>query len=345
MDVDTPAYSLPEPPSSPCSVSSDTVDALEDVDHSARDHAPHPNCPDTLNCLPDTDGRPQHTLPVILRCAILGSPRKRLTIREIYAAMENKYSYYKTAGSTWKQSVRHHLSLNRLFERQARPVTDPGFGSYWTVNLAAPPGTKRPRKRGRPSKADGESKKRGRPRKDEATTPTVTTSEDKHKSDSTLDLEDSEMTHSDIDEKVDNARQPSSPDDDFESEEETMHPFERRSSLVRMQLSTPSSSSAMPFTPDDDPADIIERLDIEISTLRRQASDAVQVSMRLTDQLAQAQAEASRARSASKRLEAILEEESRKRRDAEAALFEEKRKRHEAEQKLGRERPRDSPPI
>lgn len=47
-----------------------------------------------------------------------------------------------------QQSVRHHLSLNRLFERQPRPATEPGFGSYWTVNLEAPPGTKRPRKRG-----------------------------------------------------------------------------------------------------------------------------------------------------------------------------------------------------
>ncbi|OSD06203.1 hypothetical protein PYCCODRAFT_1432015 [Trametes coccinea BRFM310] len=121
-----------------------------------RAHEPHPDCPDTLACLPDTDGRPQHTLPVILRCTILGSPRKRLTIREIYAAMERKYPYYKTAGPAWKQSVRHHLSLNRLFERQPRPPSDPGFGSYWTVNLDAPPGTKRPRKRGgRPNKNDG----------------------------------------------------------------------------------------------------------------------------------------------------------------------------------------------
>ncbi|KAI0363629.1 hypothetical protein BV20DRAFT_1116796 [Pilatotrama ljubarskyi] len=121
-----------------------------------RAHEPHPDCPDTLACLPDTDGRPQHTLPVILRCTILGSPRKRLTIREIYAAMERKYPYYKTAGPAWKQSVRHHLSLNRLFERQPRPPSDPGFGSYWTVNLDAPPGTKRPRKRGgRSNKAEG----------------------------------------------------------------------------------------------------------------------------------------------------------------------------------------------
>jgi len=75
------------------------------------DHKPHPNCPDTLACLPDTEGRPQHTLPVILRCAILGSPRKRLTIREIYAAMEGKYAYYRTAGQTWKVCMKS----NRLY--------------------------------------------------------------------------------------------------------------------------------------------------------------------------------------------------------------------------------------
>ncbi|TDL28078.1 winged helix DNA-binding domain-containing protein, partial [Rickenella mellea] len=131
-------------------------------------HSPHPNCPDNLDCLPDTDDRPQHTLPVILRCTILGDPKRRLTIRGIYAAMENKYPYYRTAGATWKQSVRHHLSLNRLFEREPRPVTEPGFGSYWTVNLQAPPGTKRPRKRGRASKEEVEFsqlKKGGRSRK------------------------------------------------------------------------------------------------------------------------------------------------------------------------------------
>lgn len=68
-------------------------------------HDPHPDCPNALSCLADSEGRPQHTLPVILRCAILGSPRKRLTIREIYAAMEKKYPYYKTAGPAWKVRV------------------------------------------------------------------------------------------------------------------------------------------------------------------------------------------------------------------------------------------------
>lgn len=72
------------------------------IDLGLHDHKAHADCPDTLACLPDTPGRPQHTLPVILRCAILGSPRKRLTIREIYATMESKYPYYKSAGQTWK---------------------------------------------------------------------------------------------------------------------------------------------------------------------------------------------------------------------------------------------------
>ncbi|OCB85639.1 WD40 repeat-like protein [Sanghuangporus baumii] len=141
-------------------------------------HPPHENCPDSLDCLPDTNDRPQHTLPVILRCAILGSAKRKLTIRDIYAAMEKKYPYYRTAGPAWKQSVRHHLSLSRLFERKAKPVTEPGFGSYWTVNLDAPPGTKRPRKRGRQNKSanpnqnsslvagvGSSTERRGRPKK------------------------------------------------------------------------------------------------------------------------------------------------------------------------------------
>lgn len=83
------------------------------IDLGLHDHKAHADCPDTLACLPDTNGRPQHTLPVILRCAILGSPRQRLTIREIYASMEAKYPYYKNAGQTWK--VHRTMDLHLAF--------------------------------------------------------------------------------------------------------------------------------------------------------------------------------------------------------------------------------------
>ena len=131
-------------------------------------HSEHPDCPTSLLCLSeDTGERPKHTLPVIVRCAILGSPEQRLTLRDIYDVVQDRYSYYRTAKPSWKvrlsshhhysadecillqDSVRHLLSLYRMFKKQPRPVQDPGFGSYWTVDISATPGTKRPRKRGR----------------------------------------------------------------------------------------------------------------------------------------------------------------------------------------------------
>ncbi|KIJ29651.1 hypothetical protein M422DRAFT_188121, partial [Sphaerobolus stellatus SS14] len=103
----------------------------------AHHHPEHPDCPNSLDCLPDTNEKPNHILPVIVRSAILGSPKQRLTIREIYKAIENKFPYFRTTEVNWKDSIRHNLSLNKLFEKVPRPLTDPGIGSYWTVNISA----------------------------------------------------------------------------------------------------------------------------------------------------------------------------------------------------------------
>lgn len=223
--------------------------------------------------------------------------------------------------------------MNRLFERQPRPATDPGFGSYWTVNLAAPPGTKRPRKRGRPNKdvdLDGaSSKKRGRPRKDNESTITMTSNHD-------AAHEDYEMSH--FDEDRDGGHHPSD-EDGFESEEEVvLHPFERRTSLVGLSPYPRSSSSTsnVPRHPgyEEDSHSIIEKMQIEMAGLKRQSSDAVSLSIRLTDQLSQAQAESSRAKSALRSAEAMLGEETRKRRDAEQMADEEARQRRAAEAAL-----------
>ncbi|KAJ6520096.1 hypothetical protein C8R45DRAFT_1058303 [Mycena sanguinolenta] len=331
-------------------------------------HIPHPDCPDSLACLPDTDGRPQHTLPVILRCAILGSPRKRLTIREIYAAMEEKYAYYKTAGATWKQSVRHHLSLNRLFERQPRPATDPGFGSYWTVNLLAPPGTKRPRKRGRPNKdgTRGPKKddpppqpqagpsstkpKRGRPRRDEDS-PALGADLTPPIAEPLIEPlgqdDDGDVNMGSEDELVDELESHSSDqEDECESEEKLLHPFERRQSLSGGL--TPYDSSAVhpsprPTTsPHPVPSphrtthseDIVERLQMEMANLRRQSAEAISMSMQLSDQLARAQAEVSETQSALESLESKLREETNKRMQAERTAEDALRLRRAAEEAL-----------
>ncbi|KIJ66199.1 hypothetical protein HYDPIDRAFT_26570 [Hydnomerulius pinastri MD-312] len=349
-------------PQSPASISD--VSANTTVEQSPQaadeppytDHEPHPNCPDTLACLPDTDGRPQHTLPVILRCAILGSPKKRLTIRAIYAAMEDKYAYFRNAGPTWKQSVRHHLSLNRLFERQPRPVTDPGFGSYWTVNLSAPPGTKRPRKRGRASKPAAEPspaqptqpKKRGRPRKQpeasSSTTPVAmsagssyTTQQCQVSAIRTNDhlSEDAEEDGQDGQDRCDVS------EDEYESEEDMVVPPNHHPSSsalgvfgvheVPSRMYSPERGRRVYSTVDEG---LVDRMQIEMAGLRRQSADAVSVSLRISDQLAEAQAEAARAKATLRATESMLEEEGRKRREAERTADEEIRLRRLAEETI-----------
>jgi len=366
MDQASTSEMQSSPATSPVSDASESMVTGSAEDPTHKDHEPHPDCPDSLACLPDTDGRPQHTLPVILRCAILGSPRKRLTIREIYAAMETKYTYYKTAGPTWKQSVRHHLSLNRLFERQPRPVTDPGFGSYWTVNLTAPPGTKRPRKRGRQNKegSDGSPlppKKRGRPRKilpppypDELQrfSPLDEDEDDTNGSRSELVPSTSTQGHRKCTEKSDHyggdkLEYEEDPDaaygseEDYESEEEVIHPMDRRSSLVGLSAYAPARSSqpfSLPpissFRNDASTDNMIESMQAEIASLRRQSAEAVSLSLRLSEQLVHAQAESSRTRATLRTIEGILEDESKRRREAEREVDNEEKRRRKAEDAL-----------
>ncbi|OCH89550.1 hypothetical protein OBBRIDRAFT_888324 [Obba rivulosa] len=406
------------------------------ADAVVRPHEPHPQCPNTLSCLPDTDGRPQHTLPVILRCAILGSPKKRLTIREIYAAMERKYPYYLTAGPAWKQSVRHHLSLNRLFERQPRPATDPGFGSYWTVNLEAPPGTKRPRKRGRPNKAGVDPNTivqppvlhgppvmltRPMPPHDDVASsvhhplghfsmhtpiqpahhspihapgqpphhplshtsnhtanhtanhtsnhtanhtpnhanihppghppnssaaPTLRPVDSRSFSYSSLPRANGIYDPDEDDEMDWDASGDATPDDDDVSEEDAVPPPYRHipdppDAPTSASPNSPTSKSGLhgafaTFGSLESPsnASSADRLKTEVTSLRKQAADLMTQSMRLQDQLAAAQQEASRAKASLQMLENRLEDETRRRREAEKMADEESRLRRVAEDTL-----------
>lgn len=128
-------------------------------------------------------------------------------------------------------------------------------------------------------------------------------------------------------------------EEEYESEEEMVHPFERGAPVAGMSAYAvrPSGqrfnrSSLSAFGEGSD--NIIDRLQIEMAGLRRQSADAVSVSLRMSDQLAQAQAEASRAKASLRTAESMLEDESRKRQEAERTADDEAKMRRAAEESL-----------
>ncbi|ORY05322.1 hypothetical protein K493DRAFT_204651, partial [Basidiobolus meristosporus CBS 931.73] len=82
-----------------------------------------------------TDGKPPHSYAKLIVYAIMTSKNQALTLNEIYNWILDNFPYYKTVGPGWKNSIRHNLSLNKIFVRVPRAINEPGKGSYWTVNL------------------------------------------------------------------------------------------------------------------------------------------------------------------------------------------------------------------
>ncbi|CAG8481962.1 8221_t:CDS:2 [Paraglomus occultum] len=91
--------------------------------------------------------RPPYSYSSLIAQAILSSPEKRLTLKEIYKWIMDKYpSMYKPDDTGWQASIvntiRHNLSLNRCFKRVPRSDTElgpgtnssKGKGGYWTID-------------------------------------------------------------------------------------------------------------------------------------------------------------------------------------------------------------------
>lgn len=70
---------------------------------------------------PFTSSKQRKPLQCTFNCmifrAIETSPYKALQLHSIYDWISEKHNYFKTAGSQWRNSVRHCLSLNKCFYR------------------------------------------------------------------------------------------------------------------------------------------------------------------------------------------------------------------------------------
>jgi hypothetical protein len=61
--------------------------------------------------------RPPFTYSSLIRQAIIESPAKQLPLNEIYSWFENTFRYFRHNAETWKNTVRHNLSLHKCFKK------------------------------------------------------------------------------------------------------------------------------------------------------------------------------------------------------------------------------------
>ncbi|KAF8519745.1 hypothetical protein BU17DRAFT_65753 [Hysterangium stoloniferum] len=81
---------------------------------------------------------PPHTVSVIIKCAILGSPKQKLTLKEIRIAMIQRFIYFEESQNDgWCNTVRHILSIESDFMSVNRLKTNEDAGSWWMLSSTA----------------------------------------------------------------------------------------------------------------------------------------------------------------------------------------------------------------
>ncbi len=93
--------------------------------------------------------KPNANYVTLLRLCILTSPRKRLTLSELYSSLETHWPFFRHVASpaSVRNSIRNALSLNQAFRSIPRERDDEsGKGGYWMVDENVEPLTIRKKK-------------------------------------------------------------------------------------------------------------------------------------------------------------------------------------------------------
>uniref|UniRef100_A0A7N6F9Y0 Fork-head domain-containing protein n=1 Tax=Anabas testudineus TaxID=64144 RepID=A0A7N6F9Y0_ANATE len=139
----SPPLSLPQTPTTPTAPltplsqthSVITANSLHNVGPMRRRYSEKYNMPispdisQNKEFYMNTDVRPPFTYASLIRQAILESPEKQLTLNEIYNWFTRMFAYFRRNAATWKNAVRHNLSLHKCFVRVENVK-----GAVWTVD-------------------------------------------------------------------------------------------------------------------------------------------------------------------------------------------------------------------
>merc|ERR550514_351493 len=89
--------------------------------------------------------RPPFSFTCLIGMAILAANKWHISVAEVYAYILAAFPYFKTAKPTWRNSVRHVLSLGKFFEKvsphvaaeKLRTAGYAGKGALWGVKPEA----------------------------------------------------------------------------------------------------------------------------------------------------------------------------------------------------------------
>ncbi len=79
-------------------------------------------------------GKPRESYIELIGRAILSKTSRKLALSDITDYIMDEYPYFKTADPTWRNAVRHNLSVNECFIKNGR--ADSGRGYFWSVHPA-----------------------------------------------------------------------------------------------------------------------------------------------------------------------------------------------------------------
>ncbi|KAA8591283.1 hypothetical protein FQN60_002226 [Etheostoma spectabile] len=88
-----------------------------------------PDLVPSIECYKYNNIRPPYTYAYLIRWAILESSDKQRSLNEIYNWFTTMFFYFRHNTATWKNAVRHNLSLHKCFVR-----VEGGKGAVWTVD-------------------------------------------------------------------------------------------------------------------------------------------------------------------------------------------------------------------
>ncbi|CAF4950802.1 unnamed protein product [Rotaria sp. Silwood1] len=105
---------------------SDETGSIEDDSNQQDNHS-------DINDIPK---KPNQSYLEIIAEAILKAPNRMMQLYEIYNYFQRKYRYFaEDINKSWKNSVRHNLSLNDCFIKAGRGSN--GKGHYWRIHELA----------------------------------------------------------------------------------------------------------------------------------------------------------------------------------------------------------------